>query len=91
NLFDGPDVGRKLDVLREHCEREGRDYDSIEKTVYYIFEPGEDGAGANKIIDDLGALAELGVDMAVGQVADVWKIAPLEVLGAQVVPAAAKL
>jgi F420-dependent oxidoreductase-like protein len=27
------DVARKLEVLREHCAAEGRDYDSIEKTV----------------------------------------------------------
>jgi F420-dependent oxidoreductase-like protein len=34
NLFGTPaDVAHKLDVLRRHCEDEGRDYDSIEKTV----------------------------------------------------------
>ncbi|MEV4656974.1 LLM class F420-dependent oxidoreductase [Micromonospora sp. NPDC049301] len=27
------EVARKLDVLREHCAAEGRDYDTIEKTV----------------------------------------------------------
>jgi F420-dependent oxidoreductase-like protein len=35
NLFgSGPaDVAGKLDVLRSHCEAEGRDYDRIQKTV----------------------------------------------------------
>jgi F420-dependent oxidoreductase-like protein len=36
NLFGGidtADVEHKLAVLKSHCEREGRDYDSIEKTV----------------------------------------------------------
>ena len=35
NLFGSSvaDVAHKLDVLREHCAAEGRDYDSIEKTV----------------------------------------------------------
>src|SRR5215212_779374 len=35
NLFgSGPDdVAHKLDVLRAHCEAEGRDYESITKTV----------------------------------------------------------
>jgi F420-dependent oxidoreductase-like protein len=35
NLFDGGDefVAHKLDVLRGHCETEGRDYDAIEKTI----------------------------------------------------------
>ena len=30
------EVAHKLDVLREHCDAEGRDYDSIEKTVLVI-------------------------------------------------------
>jgi F420-dependent oxidoreductase-like protein len=30
------DVGRKLDVLRGHCEAEGRDYDQITKTVLAV-------------------------------------------------------
>jgi F420-dependent oxidoreductase-like protein len=30
------DVGRKLDVLRSHCEAEGRDYDRITKTVLAV-------------------------------------------------------
>ncbi|MEV4759921.1 LLM class F420-dependent oxidoreductase [Micromonospora sp. NPDC049559] len=35
NVFDigVAEVGHKFDVLRAHCEAEGRDYDSIEKTV----------------------------------------------------------
>lgn len=33
NLFGDPDlVKHKLEVLRQHCEAEGRDYDSIERT-----------------------------------------------------------
>ena len=40
NLFPGPDLARKLDVLRGHCEAVGRDYDEIEKTCYFIFDVG---------------------------------------------------
>jgi F420-dependent oxidoreductase-like protein len=38
NLFGaGPDaVAAKLDVLRSHCEAEGRDYDRIQKTVLAV-------------------------------------------------------
>ncbi|MBP2703673.1 LLM class F420-dependent oxidoreductase [Microbispora sp. RL4-1S] len=37
NLFarGRDEVARKLDVLRAHCEAEGRDYQAIEKTVMY--------------------------------------------------------
>jgi F420-dependent oxidoreductase-like protein len=33
NIFSGPEAAHKLEVLRGHCEREGRDYDAIEKTT----------------------------------------------------------
>ena len=36
NIFDGPEVAHKLEILREHCEREGRDYSTIEKTFHSL-------------------------------------------------------
>jgi F420-dependent oxidoreductase-like protein len=38
NLFGSSpaDVARKLEVLRSHCEAEGRDYDRIQKTVLAV-------------------------------------------------------
>ena len=30
NIFAGPEAAHKLEVLRAHCESEGRDYDAIE-------------------------------------------------------------
>ena len=67
NLFAGQDEVRKLDVLRQHCEAVGRDYDTIYKTAYYWFDPAK---GAQRIVDDLGALAEAGFDAAIGAVAE---------------------
>src|SRR5439155_1524566 len=32
NIFPGPELARKLDVLREHCDAVGRDYEEIQKT-----------------------------------------------------------
>ncbi|HSP53986.1 MAG TPA: LLM class F420-dependent oxidoreductase, partial [Dehalococcoidia bacterium] len=60
NIFGqaGPGwVKQKLDVLRAHCEREGRDYDDIEKTVLYVFSPGPDGENAAQLLDQLGQFA----------------------------------
>jgi F420-dependent oxidoreductase-like protein len=83
NLFAGRDEARKLDVLRQHCEAVGRDYDTIYKTAYYAFDPSR---GTQRIIDELGALAELGFDAAIGAVANVWDVTPLEVIGTEVIP-----
>jgi F420-dependent oxidoreductase-like protein len=91
NLFAGPDLGHKLDVLRAHCDAEGRDYDEIEKTCYFIFDPGPRGERAAEINDQLAGLAGLGFDMAIGAVADVWSLRPLEIIGREVIPAVASL
>jgi F420-dependent oxidoreductase-like protein len=91
NLFPGPDLARKLDVLREHCDAEGRVYDEIRKSCYFVFDPGSKGENVNQIIDQLGGLAEMGFDTAIGAVANVWDLTPLEILGSQVVPAVADL
>ena len=44
NVAGGPDTADKLAVLREHCDREGRDYDEIQKTAVLHFDLGEHGA-----------------------------------------------
>jgi len=91
NLFSGPDLARKLDVLRAHCDAEGRDYDGIEKTCYYIFDVGGRGERVGQIRDELAGLAEMGFGMAIGAVANVWDLTPLEVIGSEVIPFAATL
>jgi F420-dependent oxidoreductase-like protein len=91
NLFPGPDLARKLDVLRAHCDAEGRDYDEITKTCYFIFDVGEKGEKAAQVVDQLGQLAEMGFQAAIGAVANVWEVTPLEIIGAEVIPAIAGL
>ncbi|MES9541105.1 MULTISPECIES: LLM class F420-dependent oxidoreductase [unclassified Actinomadura] len=59
NIFDGDELPRKLDVLREHCEREGRDHTEIEKTALTFF-TGTPSVGA--AVDTVGRLAERGID-----------------------------
>jgi F420-dependent oxidoreductase-like protein len=91
NLFPGPDLARKLEVLRAHCDAEGRDYDEITKTCYFIFDVGEKGEKAAEVTDQLGKLAEMGFEAAIGAVANVWDVTPLEVIGSEVIPAVADL
>jgi F420-dependent oxidoreductase-like protein len=91
NLFPSPDLPRKLDVLRAHCEAEGRDYDDIMKTCYFIFDVGEKGEKAGEVVDQLGGLAEMGFQAAIGAVANVWDVTPLEIIGSEVIPAVADL
>jgi F420-dependent oxidoreductase-like protein len=89
NLFPGPDLDHKLDVLKEHCEREGRNYEDIEKTVLFNFDVGEHGERTGEIIEQLQGLARRGFQVAHGGVKNVWQVEPLEILGREVIPAIA--
>jgi F420-dependent oxidoreductase-like protein len=90
NLFPGPELERKLDVLRGHCETLGRDYDEIEKTVMMPLDPGADGEKADALIEQLRGLSALGVSHVHGFVAGAHEITPLEILGRRVIPAVAE-
>jgi F420-dependent oxidoreductase-like protein len=91
NLFPGPDLDHKLDVLRQHCETEGRDYDEIEKTVLFNFDVGPTGEHVGELVDGLRDLHKRGFQVAHGRVTDVWRITPLEIIGREVLPAIAEL
>ncbi len=97
NLFPGPELAHKLEVLREHCRAEGRDYDTIEKTVIYRFDLGWDAAAGaldasrvdaavEQILGDLRAFADLGITVAHGHVHGVHTLRPLEILHERVIP-----
>lgn len=89
NIFDGPELGHKLEVLRQHCSAEGRDYDAIEKTVQTRFDLGRDGEGVDATIEHLNELATLGVQVAHGTLARVSEPGQLEMMAERVIPALA--
>jgi F420-dependent oxidoreductase-like protein len=91
NLFAGPELERKLDVLREHCAAVGRNYDDIEKTVMMPFEIGANGENADRLLDQLRKLSELGIAHVHGRIPDVASITPLQIFGERIIPAAATL
>jgi F420-dependent oxidoreductase-like protein len=88
----GPDgLRKKYGVLREHCEREGRNYDDIEKTVLYIMNPGADASGVGPLVEAFGRFREAGADTIIGAVGAVETIKPLEVIGRDVIPQVAAI
>jgi F420-dependent oxidoreductase-like protein len=87
NIRDSDELAHKLDVLREHCAAEGRDYAEIEKTVQTRFDLGKNGEHVAQTIEHLHELAELGVQVAHGSVTDVGSLRPLELMGEHVIPA----
>jgi F420-dependent oxidoreductase-like protein len=91
SLQPSPDIPHKLDVLRRHCEAEGRDYDRIEKTCSYLFDVGERGEKVEELIGTLRWLASMGIQTVTGRVPRIDQITPLEVIGREVIPAIADL
>ncbi|TDW24346.1 LLM class F420-dependent oxidoreductase [Kribbella kalugense] len=89
NVFNTPDLEHKLDVLKQHCENEGRDYDDITKTVYHLIDTGENGEKTSELIDELGRLHGLGFSAAIGMVPQVPRLDVLERIGSDVIPVAA--
>jgi F420-dependent oxidoreductase-like protein len=92
NLFAGPELERKLDVLRGHCETVGRNYDEILKTVMPMpLDIGIDGEKVDEVLEQLRGLAALGVDHVHVRVPRMEEIRPLELFGERVIPEARKL
>ncbi len=82
NIFGSPEAAHKLVVLQEHCGREGRDYDQIEKTTTITITPGSEPSA---VLADLQALHDLGFTVAYVMVPGL----PLEVidlLGTAIIP-----
>ena len=59
NLFDSPELPHKLEVLLEHCEREGRDEAEIEKTALCALSAD---ATVGQAVDAVGRLAGMGIE-----------------------------
>ena len=91
NLYPTPRISRKLDVLRRHCEAEGRDYDEIEKTCMLRFDAGEGGFDAGELVGRLRSLASLGIQTVIGFIPPVDAVARLEEIGREVIPAVVDL
>jgi alkanesulfonate monooxygenase SsuD/methylene tetrahydromethanopterin reductase-like flavin-dependent oxidoreductase (luciferase family) len=89
NLFPTPEIARKLDVLRRHCDAEGRDYDAIQKTCMFRFEVGEGGSQTGELIGRLRSLAGIGIQTVIGLIPPVDPIAHVETIGREVIPAVA--
>ena len=77
---------RKFEIIREHCEKLGRDFNEIERTVILRLDVGEDGSKAGEVVEQLGRLAEVGVQAVHGYLVGVDKMVPLEVIGRDVLP-----
>jgi hypothetical protein len=90
NLFDTPDLPRKLEVLKEHCETEGRAFGDIEKTVLINLNLNEHGTDTPALVDFVAGrvsdFAELGIDQLIIAIPTVAEPGTLDVFGERIIP-----
>jgi F420-dependent oxidoreductase-like protein len=88
------EVKRKLDVLREHCDKLGRPYEQIEKTTLDTIRLSRDGRNGtlspSAAIDHFAEQAALGIDQAIFNSPDVTNPEFFDVL-AQIMPEVEKI
>jgi alkanesulfonate monooxygenase len=90
NLFAGPELAHKLDVLKRHCADLGRNYDEIEKTVMQPLDVGEHGEKADQVIDNLRDLAGLGISHVHVSARGTDPLPYVRILGERIIPAVAE-
>jgi len=91
NIFNGPELQHKLDVLRRHCETEGRDYADITKTVYHTLDIGPRGEKTGELKAELERLRGLGVDAAIGAIPGIPDTGLIDTFARDVIPFAERL
>ena len=77
----------KLEVLKEHCKNENRDYDSIHKTALARV----DLSNLDKFVENAKILSDLGINELFFMVPEAEKMIPLEKIGDIVISKISKL
>jgi F420-dependent oxidoreductase-like protein len=88
--YDMAVTAHKLEVLRQHCANEGRNYDEIEKTAQTRFNLGENGENVQQTIEQLHQAAELGFTVAHGSLIGVSKARQFDLFAERIIPALEK-
>jgi F420-dependent oxidoreductase-like protein len=85
NVFGGPEqIHHKYEVLREHCEAVGRNYDEIERTNLQSIYLSRDSP--QQIVDRFGELADAGAQQIIASVVEIENPERLETIGRDILP-----
>ena len=90
NLFAGPELPHKLDVLRGHCEALGTDYDATEDRDGTDRPPAPTARTWTPCWPQFEDLHKLGVHHVHGRIPDVHDLRRIQILGEKVIPVIAE-
>jgi len=89
--FDSLEVVRaKLEVLRRNCEAIGRPYDDIERTAIGRLDVSS-LSSVREAIEYCRSVSDAGIEHLIISVSNDYEIAPIELIGKQIIPAIADL
>jgi F420-dependent oxidoreductase-like protein len=98
NLFaflGDDELKRKLDVLREHCQRIGRPFEAIQKTTLDTLFLTADGRNGSitpaQAVERFAGLAAMGIDEGIVNLPNVSELEVFDLLAEQVIPEVSKL
>ncbi len=93
NIFEGAGKEKMqsaLDTLKAHCERLGRDYETVEKTSLGTVHLSKKDT-VDSVIKRIQELSTMGFTHTIFNMPDVYKITPLETFAKEIIPAVAEL
>jgi F420-dependent oxidoreductase-like protein len=90
-LIGVPEVARKLEVLKRHCDDVGRDYAEIEKTTLGITQTEPGVVRPGEILASCQEQAEIGIEQTILGLPNLDEIASVEAIGREVIPEVAEL
>jgi len=73
-------------VLKNHCERENRDFEDIEITLLSPIELSESAMTPEDVIEMCEEMAGLGVHHLVFDMPNDHEITPIEIIGEEIIP-----
>jgi F420-dependent oxidoreductase-like protein len=94
NLFAGAGAGtvrHKLDVLKRHCESEGRDYEEIERTALGTAHLAPGVMTPKDTVATCREMAGAGIRHLIFNMPNVHELTPISTFGREVIPAVAGL
>jgi len=90
--FESLDVVRaKLEVLRQHCEAVNRPFEEIERTAIGAIDLRKGGMSARAAIEYCRSVSDAGIQHFIVSMPGDYEIAPIELMGSEVIPAVAEL
>jgi F420-dependent oxidoreductase-like protein len=77
---------RKLEILQEHCQKVGRPFDTIERTVSGTIKLAPGAMSVQEVVELCHELAEMGFQHVIFNMPNAHEIKPIEMIAEQVLP-----